>query len=271
MVTVNKITMKIFLSIFKLLIKFSLIFMIFYIWLRYYLTSTIKAGVISLICAVIIILILDSISKPKQNYKNLKQKEKEEAEQMFFSLIKNKDYLFFYNLAKTRNKNVEKKRIYLLVKNEENKIMLYPYLKIKPLGQDDLLTIISVASKEKVQKIVICASDIEKETYSFAKTLEEDIVLLDKYETYQYLFKEYQYFPQTISKTQLPKKSKVLFDYAFSKLRTKSYLLSAFLLLIISFIFQQNLYYCIVATILIIFALICIIKPKDKHSLNNPL
>ena len=245
--------------------------MIFYIWLRYYLQSPIKAGVVSVICAVITILIINAVSKPKQNYKNLKQKEKEEAEQMYFSLIKNKDYLFFYNLIQTRNKNVEKKRIYTIIKNEENKIMLYPFLKIKPLDQDDLLSILSLASKEKVQKIVICASVIEKETYSFAKTLEQDIVLLDKYETYQYLFKEYQYFPEPIIKAQMPKKSKVLFDYAFSKLRTKGYILSALLLLTISFVFKQNLYYCIVATVLILFALICIIRPKDNTLSTRPL
>lgn len=256
--------MKTFLNIIKVLIKFILIFMIFFIWLRYYLKSTLSALAISTICSAVVLLIIKSLTKGHEFNQALKAKQKQEAQSMFFSLIKTKDYDFFYRLVKTRNNNVLKKRIYTVIQNENNTIMLYPYLKINKLSQDDILSIYQTAKKEKVDKVVICAIEIDQNCINFSKSLEKDFVLLDQYMTYQYLFSEYDFYPEITTQAEPQKKAKQFLQFAFSKVKAKGYLLSALILLMISFVFKQNLYYCIVATLLLFFALICIILPNKK-------
>ena len=259
--------MNILLSILKVLIKFSVIFMIFFIWLRYYMASKIMAFLLSILLATILLLVLYITSKSRKNLANLKSKERQEAEGMFESLIKNKDYQFFYSLVSSRHKNASKRRIFTLVKNENGTILLYPFLKMKPFEIDELLSICFQAKKVKADKIVILAKEVSKEAENFALTLNADILLLDQYATYEYLFKEYDFYPEFEKRQTKSKRGrfKEIFDYSFDRARTKGYIMSALVLLLITFLFRQNLYYSIVATILLVFALICLIRnPKSK-------
>lgn len=256
--------MKVFLKAIKFLIKFALVFMIFFIWLGYALPSRLQAALISLPCAALLTSILNFFAKNKESALLLKNKEAQEANAMFDSLIQNKDYDFFCRLAKTRHKDVTKKRICTVIDNKESKILIYPYLKIKPLDKDNALSISLCASKQKVAKVVVCAQTIENGVEAFCKNLPVDIVLLDQYQCYQYLFKEYDFFPQpSATKISSESKFKQMLGHAFNRSRSKGYALSALLLLVISFFLQQSLYYCIVATLLLIFALISI-KPRSS-------
>ena len=224
--------MNILLSILKVLIKFSVIFMIFFIWLRYYMASKIMAFLLSILLATILLLVLYITSKSRKNLANLKSKERQEAEGMFESLIKNNDYQFFYSFE-----------------------------------IDELLSICFQAKKVKADKIVILAKEVSKEAENFALTLNADILLLDQYATYEYLFKEYDFYPEFEKRQTKSKRGrfKEIFDYSFDRARTKGYIMSALVLLLITFLFRQNLYYSIVATILLVFALICLIRnPKSK-------
>ena len=259
--------MNIFLSSIKFLIKFFVIFMIFFIWLRYYMNAELEALLLSALCAIILLLILHVTGKGRKNMASMKNKERQEAEGMFESLIKNKDYQFFFSLVSSRHKNVSKRRIFTLLENENGKILLYPFLKMKPLEIDDLLSICSQAKKVKADKLVISAKEVSKEAENFASTLKADILLLDQYATYEYLFKEYDFYPE-FERAQTKSKRgrfKEVFDYSFDRARAKGYIISALVLLLITFLFRQSLYYSIVATVLLAFALICLIRnPKSK-------
>ena len=114
--------MNIFLSSIKFLIKFFVIFMIFFIWLRYYMGAELEALLLSALCAIILLLILHVTGKGRKNMASMKNKERQEAEGMFESLIKNKDYQFFFSLVSSRHKNVSKRRIFTLLENENGKI-----------------------------------------------------------------------------------------------------------------------------------------------------
>ena len=132
---------------------------------------------------------------------------------------------------------------------------------------DDLLSICSQAKKVKADKLVISAKEVSKEAENFASTLKADILLLDQYATYKYLFKEYDFYPE-FERAQIKSKKgrfKEIFDYSFDRARAKGYIISALVLLLITFLFRQSLYYSIVATVLLAFALICLIRnPKSK-------
>lgn len=262
--------MKVFLKALKFLIKFALVFMIFFIWLRYALGSDLQAALIGLPCTFILIALINLLTKNKKEALSLKSKEEEEARLMFDNLIQNKNYDFFFQLAKSRHKNTIKKRICTIIDNAEGKIMIYPYLKMKPLDKDSTLAISISANKQKVAKVVICAQKIESDVESFCKNLAVDIVLLDQYECYQYLFKEYEFYPQQAAEpSSSESKFKQILSYAFNRSRTKGYVLSAALLLAISFFIQQNLYYCIVATLLLLFALVSMLNSCGKTKVKT--
>lgn len=262
---VNKKIMKMFLNVLKWLIKFALVFMIFFIWLRYAFDSDLQAALISLPCGMIVIALINLLTRNKKETISLKIKEEQEARSMFDNLIQNKNYDFFFQLAKTRHKNVKKNRICTIIENEEGKIMIYPYLKMKALDKDCALSIYISANKQKIAKVVICAQTIEKDVENFCKNLSIDIVLLDQYDCYQYLFKEYDFFPQQTHIPSSSSKYKQIFGYAFNRSRAKGYAISAMLLLAISFFIRQNLYYCIVATILLLFALLSTLQSSNTR------
>ena len=65
---------------------------------------------------------------------NLKLKEREDANNMFFSLISvNNGIDFFEKLARTRHNVVIRKKDYIIItNNEKEKVLLYPFLKLYP-------------------------------------------------------------------------------------------------------------------------------------------
>lgn len=271
---VNKYSMQRFLFILQIFLKSSMIFFIAFIWLNFFLKTIWLSGLI----AFGITLIIEFISlffKKKNNHKNhLKIKEKEDAENMFLSLLTDKDNLsFFYNLTSTRHFNIELKKKYVLLKHQNNKVILYPFIKIGKLSCDDILEIYKSCSHENVEKIVITCNDYEKECKVFIKNFTQKFVLLDKFETYSDLYKEYDYYPEiTIEyKKEAKPKFKDLLAYSFNKSRTKGYLFSAFILFLPSLFLELNIYYCIVGTLLLLFALISFINPKYNRKKEQSL
>lgn len=260
--------MKVMLKVLQLLIKASIIFSLFFIWLRFYITPAWKTISLAIFFTIVLMLILSNFEKNKKTKIFLKTKEQQEAEQMFEFLIKNQDFNFFYNLAKQRNSNIEShKSFQTIITQENNKIILYPHLKIQSLNKDEVIKIVTKLKKYSKDKLVICCNSYEKDIENFTKQFDFEILVLDKYSTYQYLFKEYDFYPNIPTKIEKSTKTKLkeIIDYSFSKSKAKSYFFSAIFLLAISFIINTNLYYCIIASILTMFSLICLLKPTKKQ------
>lgn len=267
--------MKKLLFLLQIILKCSLIFFLAFIWLKYF----INALWISIVSAVGITILIEIVSfilsKKRKNAKDLKLKEKEDAENIFLSLLTQTDYLsFFESLAKTRHKNVVKKKEYICIKNveEDKKTILFPFIKMKLLGLDDISIIAKICNKEKANKAVIICYDYDKNCISFAKNFEFDTILLDRFETYISLYKEYDYYPQITNKYKKEAKLtfKDLIAYSFNKSKTRGYILSALILFLTSFFVNVNIYYCIACSILLLFALISYINPKfNKLKQNN--
>lgn len=258
--------MKKFIYLFQELLKFSMIFFIFFIWLNFFISSTWLNSILSLFAALIVEIILFVIASKKKNKENLKYFEKEEAENMFLSLsteVNCND--FFYNLSKSRHSNVIKNKDYVKIIHHDNtSTILYPFIKFTSLSHDEIANMLKKCSKDKPEKIVIVCGEYDKKSLSFIKNFDIEIVLLDKYETYSLLYKEYEYFPEISVKFKKEKKLNIrdLLAYSFNKSRTKGYIISAIILLISSLFVKINLYYCIITSILLLFALLSFINPK---------
>lgn len=215
------------------------------------------------------------IKRRNNNKLNLKIKEREDAENMFFSLISDNNGVdFFEKLAKTRHNFVLRKKDYIIVmNNEKERILLYPFLKLNALAPQDIINIYKISHREKCNKVIISCYDYAKECPIFIKNFESKLLLLNKDESYALLFKEYQFFPEITN--QYKKTSNLSFKdliaYSFNRSRTKGYVFSAIILFITSFFVHINIYYCSIATLLLLFALISYINPKYNKKVSREL
>lgn len=182
---------------------------------------------------------------------------------MFLSLTTDNKYMKFYEeMLRTRHSEISVKKNFLII-NKDEKIVLYPYLKLVSLKPENLIEILKETKSAKADKIRIICYEYDKDIVAFIKNFKEEIILIDRFESYS-LYKEYDFFPEITQEYKKEAKLtfKDLLGFAFNRSRTKGYLLSAIILFITSFFVKINLYYCIISSLLLIFALISYINPK---------
>ena len=248
-------------------IKIFAFFLLFFVWIRYFLHSFWTAFAISILCSIGLYAFLLFFSKRKQTRKGLKLKEKEDAANMFLSLIFSSNPMeFFLQLVKKKHPQAEKHQKYISIcySLEKAKTILWFDDSFDGLTQAKLVRIYNYVKKEKPTKIVVCCKEIaDKNLFSFCLNFEEKIIVLDQFEMYEKLFKTYNYFPK-ITRTYQKEKRLVFKDlvaYSFNKKRTKSYLFSAFILVFSGLFVRATLYYCIISSILVLFAFISALNP----------
>lgn len=258
--------MKKVLFILQNFLKIFLIFLAVFIWARYLIKNFWLAFLLTIVLTTVIDFVTRFIAKKISKKKSLKIQEKEEAEDLFLSIATQEKPLdFFLKLASYRHKNAVKKKNYILIDHGENgKVALYPFLSFLPLNSNDVAQIANTLQKEGCQKIVVTCGEIDKSAASFSKNFESEFLLMDKFQTYLTLYKEYNIFPEKTLKYKKDKKLalKELVAFSFNRARTKGYLLSAFFLFLSSLIIRPSIYYCIIASMLLIFALISFANPK---------
>ena len=265
--------MKKFLFVIQVFIKCALIFLIAFIWLRFMLDSLWLSLIISFAITLVIELFSVFLTRKKGRKNNLKIKEKEDAENMFFSLAQDKNKMdFFYNLAKSRHSKVLKIKSYIeILHSDSAKVILYPFMKFQKLTQDDVIELIN-GLKTFPKKLVITCNDYDRNIINFAKNFPFEIVIIDKYETYFALYKEYDFYPKiTIFQEQIKYRFKDFLAYSFNRTKTKGYLISALALFVISFFVQMSIYYCVIATLLLFFALLSFTNKTYNKKIEKEL
>ena len=215
----------------------------------------------------LLIEIVSSLVLKSRSLKNsLKTKEREDAENIFLSLVLNKTPLtFFENLAKTKHKALKNSH-YIKILHEDYNVILFPILKLEKITSNDLIEILKRVEKEKLKKIVVVCYDYDSNILTLLKSLPCEFVLLDKYEAYQKLYKYYNFYPEIQQKYNKNKKEnfKELIRFSFQKNKTKNYLISSIVILFSSIFVRLNIYYCIVSSLLLIFAIISFFSPFDR-------
>lgn len=265
--------MKKLLNIFQLALKLFIIFLVTFIWARYFIRNFWLASLISVIVTVVFELLSRVIHKKKFQREELKLQEKEDAENIFLSIATcDKPLDFFLKLAKVRHLDTIKKKNYIQINHDDEFVVaLYPFLNFAPLDIDELAKILSSLKKDNIGRLVIVCGQYNKEAISFAKNFDFEIVILDKYSTYSSLYKEYNTYPEITLKYKKDKKlaMKDLVAYSFNRQRTKGYIFSALILFLSSMLIRPSLYYCIVASLLLVFALISFYNPYFNPKLSN--
>lgn len=270
--------MKKFLSLLKLSLKFSLIFALILIWLRFFIKSTILAILCSIAITFTLEILTYLIFSKRKNKLSLKSQEEEDAKNMFFSLANANSCLdFFYNLAISRHKDVIKNKNYIKISHKANQneksVVLYPQISFKPLDIDILISIIKKIDKKNVCKLVVVCGEYEKSLSNFVKNFDIEIILLDKFQTYSLLYREYEFYPQITHKysNSANKKLSDFVSYSFNRSRSKGYIFSAFALFLMSFFVKINIYYYVVISILLIFSLISLTNTRFNYKKEENL
>ncbi len=282
---------------FQELLKFCMIFLLSFVWIRYFLRrKLVLAFVVTALVSIGVYCLLFFLARKKQKKYGLKLKEKTDAENMFLSLsCSDKPMDFFAKLAAKKHKDITRHKNHLVIKHQchsdstqsqidtkkhENtknatasakskqtasvKTVLYVDLSFEGLTIPRFMEIYSKIKKEKATKIVICCKQIaDKQLSAFCQNFAEKFLILDEYQTYQKLYKFYDCFPEITKKYSTAKKLafKDFVAYSFNKKRTKGYFFSAFILIISGIFIRATIYYCIVASLLVMFALISQFNP----------
>ena len=260
--------------IFQEVLKFFLIFLLVFVWIRYFERKLWIATLLSFFISTCVYIVIYFLFRRKKNKESLKIKEKENAENIFLSLAcDDKRMEFFEKLALKKHKNVKKYSKYLIVTHDDGtKTLLYPDFEFDKLSIARLMQIYSKI-KGKAGKIVTTCHSYDKEIVTFSENLKEKFLILDRFETYQRLYKFYDFFPEIKEEY---KKDKLLtfkdfIAYSFNRKRAKGYILSAFLLTLSALFVRTTIYYCIVASLLVIFAIISqfnhIYNPKEDSEI----
>ncbi len=259
--------------VFQTFFRLVLIFFICFIWIRYFISSLWISVLITGLLTIIIDIIIKIFSAKKQSSIVLKKTEREKAENMFFSLaMENNGLNFFFTLTSTRH-NSKKYNDFILISHPESTIILYPKICYSTISTEDIVSIVNSTRHLNPTKIVIPCYSFSKEASSFAKNFEIEIILLDQYDTYQKLYKCYNFYPEITFSYKKDKRLAIkdLAMFSLNKTRAKGYFVTAVILIFSSFFVRANLYYCIVASILVILALISMFDPFSKYNKNNEL
>lgn len=252
------------------LFKATLIFFISFIWLRLYIHNNTLILVLSIMITLFLSFLISIFLRKKITKINLSKKEikekKEYLNQLNFSTKKdNSNFLASFFREETLTKT---KEYFIFIKEE--KVSVFNDFSFKTTSIDFLIDCIKECNKKNINKIIIFASTIDKDCFSFIKNLKNiKIKLIDYNNFYINYMKKHNIFPDIKIKYEEKTKYsfKELLNIAFSKKKTKGYVITGFIFLVSSLFLRYNIYYIIFTTIMFVFALFSYFnKPFNKNS-----
>ncbi len=264
-------------AIFDMLFRLVLIFLIAFVWIRFYVDSLSLAIFITSIVTLVVDFVIKIFSSRRDEKQKLKEEELKKIDIYANTFIFNDDKFcvdFFYKLAKTRHNAIKKKEYVLIEHDSGEKVVLFPYYTFRKFNTDDLVFTLNSIKNLQANKLVLCTNDFENDALKFANMVGKKIILLNKKQVYLKLLKEYNFFPQEKLielKTTQKNKIKELLSFSLSRKKTKGYFLASVVLLLSSFIMRYNIYYIVMSSILLLLSLVSFISPKFSKKLPEKI
>lgn len=251
--------MKTFNSFITHLARIVLLFLLFFIWVRYYEQDLSLCLVYTGILTFAADCLLSMFLQKRDIKTSLKKQEIISAESFANQFVLNGNSYAnnFWNKTLSKKYTTSKKTYYLSFEKDSSKMFLYSFYSLEKLKPNDILEIYNKLKKENPNKIIICTNEIEPQCKTFIEHLPCKIILLDKYESYQKLMKKFNSFPEidtTINLNQT-NKWKSFLAFSLNRQRAKGYVFSSIILVISSFFVRASVYYLIISTILLTLAI----------------
>ncbi len=245
--------------------KLFLFFLLGLIWIRFIVDDLSLSFFLSFCFALLLLFVFEAFSRKKRGINQLRINESKKAEDVFLSLSLSKKSVKEFNNIATKNFETKIKKEYIVL-NTENNTVIFPFIEFKDVDKTKIIEILNKTKIENPKKIVIPCYNYTSEILAFVSNFDVKIILLNRFETFQELYKKYSYYPEishTCKKEKKPSFQELL-AYSFNKKRTKAYLFSALILFFSSLFVSLSLYYCISASVLILFAIISLFSPFNK-------
>lgn len=265
--------MQILTSIISHFFRLTLIFSLFFIWIRYYEKNLLFCLLLTSTFTLITDLIISFILRKKDSKQNLLTKEKKLAENyanLFIFSNKQKILSFFFNMF-SKEYSCEKKSNYIYFKKNENKIAIFPLYKYENISIENIISAYKEVIKTGCNKLIICTNTYDKNTQTFVKSLPIKTIIFNKYEVFEKLMKNFDFFPKENFSSEVKKQTtfSFLLSYALNKKRCKGYVFSSLILLISSFFVKVSIYYIIISSLLIVLAIISFLNTTYNSSSSD--
>ena len=250
-----------------------LLFLISFVWIKFFNKNLILATIISLIIVFGINLFLAFFRKKKRLKIKLSKKLENDIEQYMFTFLSNsceENLNFFKETLSKKNKDVVINENLVVFKKENEGYFsaLNPYFINSELKFEDCLKTLIFAQKNNIKKIIfLCINCNNKIKVNLTNLKNIEIKILEKQQIYTQILKKYNNYPKIKFEFKENKKLKFkqLLEISFNKSRAKSYFFSGLVIFFCSFIVRYNFYYVFMSSILFLFTILCFIRK------NNPV
>lgn len=230
------------------------IFILIFVWCRYFLHSMIGSLVLSVILTILLSVSIVALKQRKQttkqdaelNYKNI-------DDAMTYLLLSSNNEIVTMLNSKIQGKICGK----IIIKDND---IYYPYFEDKVFTANTLYKILKTFPPE--YNLILMAINFDLDTVRLASQIKSiTITLISKTKLMEYIPKVID-----ISTKIAPKKKNSLKDYLMLFIRPeneKGYLFSALYILLACLIMPHTLYYIIFITFLLSLAIVCHIRKKS--------
>lgn len=264
--------MRTFNQIVSTVIRVSLIFLLCFIWARYYIRSLLWAILLASALTLIFDWLLTYFSKQKNLKARLKKEELIKAEGYSNNFIFNNKSvaLNFYFKLLSKEFSPIKKADYIIFEKENKKIILFPYYKFNKLLVEDIIYVYNKIKNLFCDKVILCINEISEQVKKIAMKLPIKFVILNKYETYEKFMKKYDIFPaETFNFDENQKLTfQNVLEISLNRRKARGYIFASVILLISGFFVRVTIYYLIMSSILLLLSIFSYINPfyNKKYS-----
>lgn len=263
--------MKTFNQVVSTIIRVSLIFLLYFIWTRYYINSLIWAIILSSALTLITDWLLINLSKRKDLKASLKKEELARAEGYCNNFIFNNksEAVNFYFKLLNKEFSPVKKSDYIIFEKDNKRIVLFPYYKFNKVIVEDIIFVYNKIKNIKCDRVILCINDIAEPVKRIAMKLPIEFVILNKYEAYEKFMKKYEIYPELFNFDDNQKFTfKNLMEISLNKRKARGYIFASIILFISSFFVRVTVYYLIMSTILLLLSIFSYINPiyNKKYS-----
>lgn len=268
--------MKTFNSVVSHAFRVFLLFLLAFIWVRFYQRNLGLAVLYSAIICIILDVLLCVILQKREKQNTLKSDEMKQAQSFathFAFSDHNVAINFFYKLL-SKQFDVQKKTKYMWWENEGQLTVFYPIFQFDSTKIRDLFKIFnSIKISRRPDKIIVCSGQFDNDTRAFVRRSPVNFLLLDQFEIYEKLMKPQNCYPAENMQIE-PKKNggwQAILEYALSRKRTKAWLMSSLLLIFSSFFVRVSIYYLIISSILLILAILSYTNVRFNPKSNEKI
>lgn len=243
-------------SILDVIFGISFVFLVSYIWIRYFVHNTLFNVIICAVFTFAVCSLYYVCKKKKREQQSISTSELKKANNCskLFLVSGNKETVKILEKMLKEKHTVKSYSSYLIVNN----IGIAPCYNSTVLTEEQVLSSAIKLKNKNLSKIILLCVTASKEAISCAKLFKQlNLVIFTEQETYRNLLKpfEFEYQSEITEKPKRREKASQLLNIMFNKERTKGYFVSAIILLFASFFMRYNLYYLISSTVLCLLAL----------------